>query len=100
MPALSANFTALQTLFNTADMKALLPDGNADVVSAVNYLLQAIVDDLDEIDLPVEEAIANDEQRGRLNRILQNTNDVLQRLNLDFGAAIGLTSGFSFADGD
>lgn len=100
MPALSANFTALQTLFNTADMKALLPDGNADVVSAVNYLLQAIVDDLDEIDLPVEEAIANDEQRGRLNRILQNTNDVLQRLNLDFGAAIGLSSGFSFADGD
>jgi predicted lipoprotein len=100
MPALSANFTALQTLFNTADMKALLPDGNADVVSAVNYLLQAIVDDLDEIDLPVEEALANDEQRGRLNRILQNTNDVLQRLNLDFGAAIGLSSGFSFADGD
>lgn len=100
MPALSANFTALQTLFNTADMKALLPDGNADVVSAVNYLLQAIVDDLDEIDLPVEEAIADDEQRGRLNRILQNTNDVLQRLNLDFGAAIGLSSGFSFADGD
>ncbi|WP_426231105.1 imelysin family protein [Pararhizobium sp. DWP3-4] len=100
MPALSANFTALQTLFNTADMKALLPDGNADVVSAVNYLLQAIVDDLDEIDLPVEEAIASDEQRGRLNRILQNTNDVLQRLNLDFGAAIGLSSGFSFADGD
>jgi predicted lipoprotein len=100
MPALSANFTALQTLFNTADMKALLPDGNGDVVSAVNYLLQAIVDDLDEIDLPVEEAIANDEQRGRLNRILQNTNDVLQRLNLDFGAAIGLSSGFSFADGD
>lgn len=100
MPALSANFTALQALFNTADMKALLPDGNGDVVSAVNYLLQAIVDDLDEIDLPVDEAIADDEQRGRLNRILQNTNDVLQRLNLDFGAAIGLSSGFSFADGD
>ncbi|MDW5318168.1 imelysin family protein [Rhizobium sp. PL01] len=100
MPALSANFTALQTLFNSADMKALLPDGHADVVSAVNYLLQAIVDDLDEIDLPVDQAIASDEQRGRLNRILQNTNDVLQRLNLDFGAAIGLGAGFSFADGD
>ncbi|MCV9999109.1 hypothetical protein OE766_12690 [Pararhizobium sp. YC-54] len=100
MPALSVNFTALQTLFNAADMQALLPDGNDDVVSAVNYLLQAIVDDLDEIDLPIDEAIADSEQRGRLNRILQNTNDVLQRLNLDFGAAIGLGAGFSFADGD
>ncbi len=100
MPALSANFSALQALFNAAGMDALLPDGNRDMVSAINYLLQANVDDLDEIDLPVEQAIASDEQRGRLNRILQNTNNVLQRLNLDFGAAIGLSSGFSFADGD
>lgn len=100
MPALSANFSALQALFNVAGMDALLPDGNRDMVSAINYLLQANVDDLDEIDLPVEQAIASDEQRARLNRILQNTNNVLQRLNLDFGAAIGLSSGFSFADGD
>ncbi len=100
MPALSANFMALQTLFNTADMQALLPKEDQSVVSAVNYVLQAIVDDADQIDLPIDEAIADDEQRALLNRILQNTNDVLQRLNLDFGAAIGLTSGFSFADGD
>lgn len=100
MPALSANFTALQTLFNAADMQALLPKEDQSVVSAVNYVLQAIVDDADQIDLRIDEAIANDDQRALLNRILQNTNDVLQRLNLDFGAAIGLTSGFSFADGD
>ncbi|HTO31131.1 MAG TPA: imelysin family protein [Pararhizobium sp.] len=100
MPALSANFLALQTLFNTADMQALLPKEDQSVVGAVNYVLQAIVDDADQIDLPIDEAIADDEQRALLNRILQNTNDVLQRLNLDFGAAIGLTSGFSFADGD
>ncbi|WP_438750637.1 imelysin family protein [Pararhizobium sp. O133] len=100
MPALSANFMALQTLFNAADMQALLPQEDQSVVSAVNYVLQAIVDDADQIDLPIDEAIADDEQRALLNRILQNTNDVLQRLNLDFGAAIGLTSGFSFADGD
>ncbi|OBZ96895.1 hypothetical protein ADU59_04010 [Pararhizobium polonicum] len=100
MPAISANFTALQTLFNASDMQALLPKEDQSVVSAVNYVLQAIVDDADQIDLPIDEAIADDEQRGRLNRILQNTNDVLQRLNLDFGAAIGLGAGFSFADGD
>ncbi|MCV9962372.1 hypothetical protein OIU34_10720 [Pararhizobium sp. BT-229] len=100
MPALSANFMALQTLFNTADMQALLPDDKRSMVRAINYVLQAIVDDADQIDLPIDEAIADEEQRGRLNRILQNTNDVLQRLNLDFGAAIGLGAGFSFADGD
>ncbi len=100
MPALSANFMALQTLFNTADMQALLPDDRRSMVRAINYVLQAIVDDADQIDLPIDEAIADEEQRGRLNRILQNTNDVLQRLNLDFGGAIGLGAGFSFADGD
>ncbi len=100
MPALSANFMALQTLFNTADMQALLPDDRRSMVRAINYVLQAIVDDADQIDLPIDEAIKDEEQRGRLNRILQNTNDVLQRLNLDFGGAIGLGAGFSFADGD
>ncbi|WP_349436947.1 imelysin family protein [Pararhizobium sp. A13] len=100
MPALSANFMALQTLFNAADMQALLPDDRRSMVRAINYVLQAIVDDADQIDLPIDEAIADEEQRGRLNRILQNTNDVLQRLNLDFGGAIGLGAGFSFADGD
>ncbi|MBB5533548.1 imelysin family protein [Rhizobium giardinii] len=100
MPALSANFTALQTLFNAADMQALLPDDRRSMVRAINHVLQAIVDDADQIDLPIDEAIEDEEQRVRLNRILQNTNDVLQRLNLDFGGAIGLGAGFSFADGD
>ncbi|CAN7244190.1 imelysin family protein [Pararhizobium sp. LjRoot238] len=100
MPALSANFMALQTLFNTADMQALLPDDKRYMVRAINYVLQAIVDDADQIDLPIDEAIEDEEQRDRLNRILQNTNDALQRLNLDFGGAIGLGAGFSFADGD
>ena len=100
MPALSANFLALQTLFNAAGMQALLPEKDRSVAGAVNYVLQAIIDDADQIDLPIDEAIADEEQRGRLNRILQNTNDVLQRLNLDFGAAIGLGTDFSFADGD
>ena len=100
LPAISANFMALQTLFNTAGMQDLLPEKDRSVVSATNYLLQAIVDDADQIDLPVEEAIADDEQRALLNRILQNTNNLLQRLNLDFGGAIGLGAGFSFADGD
>ncbi|WP_275790998.1 imelysin family protein [Pararhizobium gei] len=100
MPAISANFTALQTLFNTADMQALLPVNKRSMARPINTVLQAIIDDADEIVLPIGEAIADDEQRGRLNRILQNTNDVLQRLNLDFGGAIGLGAGFSFADGD
>ncbi|MEK1927123.1 MAG: imelysin family protein [Rhizobium giardinii] len=100
MPALSANFMALQTLFNAADMQALLPDDRRSMVRAINHVLQAIVDDADQIDLPIDEAIEDEEQRVRLNRILQNTNDVLQRLNLDFGGAIGLGAGFSFADGD
>ncbi|MBW9063384.1 hypothetical protein JNB71_08645 [Rhizobium herbae] len=100
MPALSANFTAVQTLFNEADLGGLLPDGRRSMVRAINHVLQAIVDDADQIDLPIDEAIEDEEQRVRLNRILQNTNDVLQRLNLDFGGAIGLGAGFSFADGD
>lgn len=100
MPAISANFSALKTLFDTTDMASLLPEDKRFIARAIDSLLQKIVDGADAVDLPIDEAIADDAQRGQLNIILQDTNNVLQRLNLDFGAAIGLTSGFSFADGD
>ena len=70
------------------------------MVRAINYVLRPLSTMPTQIDLPIDEAIADEEQRGRLTYPDTNTNDLLQRLNLDFGGAIGLGAGFSFADGD
>jgi predicted lipoprotein len=100
MPSLHANFEALETLFNISDMRSLLPDDSKSVAGSANFVFKSLVRVSEEIDLPIDEAIADDEQRAKLDFIVLNTDDLLQRLNKDFGGAIGLSAGFSFADGD
>lgn len=100
MPSLHANFEALQALFDGSDMRSLLPADSKSVAGSADFVFKSLVRVTEEIDLPIDEAIADDEQRGKLDFIVLNTDDLLQRLNRDFGGAIGLSAGFSFADGD
>ena len=96
----SANLQALQTLFTVSDMQSLLPEDSRSVAGSVNFVFKSIIGAADQIDLPIDEAIADDEQRGKLDFMALNTRDLLDRVNRDFGGAIGLGAGFSFADGD
>ena len=100
MPSLHANYQALETLFDTADMRSLLPSDSKSVAGSAYFVFKSLVRVSEEIDLPIDEAIADDEQRAKLDFLVLNTDDLLQRLNKDFGGAIGLSAGFSFADGD
>ncbi len=100
MPSISANLQALQTLFTVSDMQSLLPEDSRSVAGSVNFVFKSIIGAADQIDLPIDEAIADDEQRGKLDFMALNTRDLLDRVNRDFGGAIGLGAGFSFADGD
>ncbi len=100
MPSISSNFKAMQTLFTVSDMESLLPEDSRSVAGSANFVFKSVISASDRIDLPINEAIADDAQRGRLDFIALNTQDLLNRLNRDFGGAIGLGAGFSFADGD
>ncbi|MDQ0318665.1 putative lipoprotein [Pararhizobium capsulatum DSM 1112] len=100
MPSLHTNFEALETLFDAADMRSLLPADSKSVASSAKFVFKSLVRVSEEVDLPIDEAIVDDEQRAKLDFIVLNTDDLLQRLNKDFGGAIGLSAGFSFSDGD
>ncbi|MDK1384048.1 imelysin family protein [Sinorhizobium sp. 8-89] len=100
MPSISANLRALQMLFNTAAMESLLPADSRSIASSVNFLLKSLIGAADRIDGPIDAALADEKQRATLDFIALNTADLLDRLNRDFGGAIGLGAGFSFADGD
>lgn len=100
MPSISANFRGLQTFFVTSGMEALLPADSRSIAGSVNFLLKTLISAAQRIDDPIDAALANDKQRAILNFIALNTADLLDRLNRDFGGAIGLGAGFSFADGD
>ena len=44
--------------------------------------------------------MAGDEEQQKIAFLLVNTRDLILRLNTEYGGAIGLGAGFSFADGD
>ncbi len=48
----------------------------------------------------LEKAVENAAERKKLDTLLADGKDVISKLNDGYGGAIGLSSGFSFADGD
>jgi predicted lipoprotein len=100
MASIAANLRGLQTLFNVAGMENLLPGDSRSIAGSVNFLFKVLISATDRIDGPIDAALADEKQRSRLDFIGLNTADLLDRLNRDFGGAIGLGAGFSFADGD
>ncbi|MFQ6158520.1 imelysin family protein [Sinorhizobium meliloti] len=100
MPAISANLGGLQRLFDTAGMESLLPADSRLIAGSIDFLFKALIAATDGLDGPIEDALADERQRAKLDFIALNTADLLDRLNREFGGSIGLGAGFSFADGD
>ncbi|OJF90552.1 imelysin family protein [Pararhizobium antarcticum] len=100
MPSITADFQALQSLFSVSGMQDLLPADSRSVAGSVNFVFNSVISASKAVDLPIAAALADDEQRRKLDFIALNTQDLLDRLDRDFGGAIGLGSGFSFSDGD
>ncbi len=100
MPSIAANFAGLKTLFDVADMQSLLPEDSRSVAGSADFVFKSVIGISQNIDGPIADAIADDKSRGKLDFLTLNTVDLLGRLNKDFGGAIGLGAGFSFADGD
>jgi len=100
MPSIAADFQAMQTLFSVSGMQALLPEDSRSVAGSINFVFSSVISASKAVDLPIAEALADDAQRGKLDFIALNTQDLLDRLDRDFGGAIGLGAGFSFSDGD
>jgi predicted lipoprotein len=48
----------------------------------------------------IEVAVENPSEQAKLQSLLDGGKDVIAKLNDGYGGAIGLSSGFSFADGD
>ncbi|PLU71098.1 hypothetical protein BMJ22_24340, partial [Sinorhizobium medicae] len=89
-----------QRLFDTAGMEELLPADSRSIAGSIDFLFKALIAAADRMEGPVDAALADERQRATLDFIALNTADLLDRLNRQFGASIGLGAGFSFADGD
>jgi predicted lipoprotein len=98
--SIADNVTAVQSLMKTAGMADLLPSDQRSISGSIDFLAKSMVRVAGTIDPDVEKALANDEQRAKVDYLLLNGRDFIYRLNDQYGGAIGLSSGFSFSDGD
>lgn len=95
-----ANLKGIRDLIEASGMVALLPEDQTSIISSTDFVLKSMLRVTGEMNSDIEAAVSDDAQRQKLDFLLVNGRDLIGRLNDQYGGAIGLTSGFSFSDGD
>ncbi|MDQ1195269.1 imelysin family protein [Agrobacterium sp. SORGH_AS 787] len=94
------NIAAVQDLLHTAQMGDLLPPDQRSIIGSIDFIAKSMVRVSGTINPDVEKALADDKERAKVDYLLLNGKDLIYRINDQYGGAIGLSSGFSFSDGD
>lgn len=99
-PAVKGNLEGLSALLETSGMVNLLQEKDRPVVTEIQSKLKSMIDLSGTITPDLEKAVSDETERRKLDTLLADGKDVITKLNDGYGGAIGLSSGFSFADGD
>ncbi|TBN12239.1 hypothetical protein EYC79_12520 [Agrobacterium cavarae] len=94
------NIAAVQDLLHTAHIGDLLPPDQRSIIGSIDFIAKSMVRVSGTINPDVEKALADDKERAKVDYLLLNGKDLIYRINDQYGGAIGLSSGFSFSDGD
>lgn len=98
--SINANIEGLQALFDTSGMADLIDPNFMSIAGNIDFVLKSLHRVAPTIDPDIEKAVSTPEEQEKIAFLLVNTRDLILRLNTEYGGAIGLGAGFSFADGD
>lgn len=98
--SIDANLEGLQTLFDRSGIAEFVDPGRTSLSGNVDFALKALRSVAQTVDPDIEKAVSTPAEEKKIGFLLTNTRDLILALNGDFGGAIGLGAGFSFADGD
>lgn len=98
--SIDANIAGLRALFDTSGMASLIDPNFASIAGNIDFVLKSLRRVTPTIDPDMEKAVSKPEEQQKIAFLLVNTRDLIVRLNGEYGGAIGLNAGFSFADGD
>jgi predicted lipoprotein len=98
--SLKANLEGLQALWQKAGMADLLPADKRAVAGTIDGLLAQLITTAGSINPNVEAAIADPAERAKIDKLRADARDLTTDFSDGFGVDIGLSAGFSFADGD
>jgi predicted lipoprotein len=96
----AGNLEGLRDLIRVSELVDLLPSDQYSLVGSIDFVLKSMMGVVEEMNPDIEAAVADTAERQKLDFLLVNGRDLIDRLNDQYGGAIGLTSGFSFSDGD
>jgi len=94
------NLEGLRDLILTSELVELLPSDQRSIIGSIDFVLKSLSRVVKTLDPDVEAIVGAPAGRQKLDFVLVNGRDLINRLNDDYGSAIGPTSGFSFSDGD
>lgn len=100
MRAIHGNVSGLADLWKTSDMRSLLTGDAEALADAVEFDFKAAADAVGKMEQPTAEKLADGKYQRKIDFILFNLRDASTRIDRDVGAAVGLSAGFSFGDGD
>ena len=97
--SMAANLEGIRTLWQKAGMAELLPPEKKQIADAIDTKLKTIIDSVSKLNPDIEVAVS-DAERAKLDTLLSESRDLITTISDQYGAAIGLSAGFSFSDGD
>jgi predicted lipoprotein len=98
--SINANIEGLQTLFDKSGMADFVDPNFASITGNIDFVLKQLQRIAPTITPDMAKAVSVPEEQQKITFLLVNTRDLIVRLDAGYGGAIGLGSGFSFADGD
>ena len=100
MNVIAGNIRAVNRLLQLSDSKRLLDEEFVPVVSNVIFELDQAETVSRGLTAPIGEVLGDPEERGKLEYLKTSLSFAIKTLDQDFASAAGLSSGFSFSDGD
>ncbi|MBB4952972.1 putative lipoprotein [Agrobacterium vitis] len=98
--SISANVGGVRDLLTEANVASLLPADKRGIVDKITTLANQLITTASTITPDMELAVSRDEDKAKLQSLLADSRTMITDLSDGVGRSVGLTAGFSFADGD
>lgn len=100
MPLIVADLEGMKALFEKGRMASVLPKDEEGLAGLIDYGFSTAIEQAKAIEEPLSETLADIPNRQKFLALNDTLANLKNRLGNEYGPAIGLSTGFSFADGD
>ncbi len=98
--SMAANVEGVRDLLTQTNVASLLPPEKRGIMDQIVRLSGQWITTASNITPDVELAVSRDEDKAKLQAMLTDSRSMITALSDGVGAGVGLSAGFSFADGD